>query len=83
MKFTPPKLAAYWSCRPPANPASLRSISKARCAISYSPSGNPSHSTKHFTSDTTTVDDVPSPEPGGASQNVVIRHESGRPPLNC
>ena len=27
MKLTPPNAAAYWSCRPPANPASSRSIS--------------------------------------------------------
>ena len=83
MKFTPPNVAAYWSCRPPPSPASIRSISNARCAISYSPSGRLSHSTNAFTKESTMVEEVPRPEPGGASQKVVIRHGSGRPLLNC
>ena len=82
MKFTPPNVAAYWSWRPPPSPASIRSISNARCAISYSPSGRLSHSTNALTRETTMVEEVPRPEPGGASQKVVIRHGNGRPPLN-
>ena len=63
----PPKVAAYWSCLPPLMFKSLRSISYAKCAISYLPKGNLNHSTKAPIKETTMVDDVPKPDPWGAS----------------
>ncbi len=49
--------------------------------MSYSPSGRLSHSTKALIIETTSVDDEPRPEPGGASVWVVIVSGSGWPPL--
>ena len=59
---------------PPAGEADVdraRSRRPSR-AMSYSPSGRFSHSTKALIIDTTSVDDEPSPEPGGASVCVVM-----------
>ena len=67
MKLMPPKVAAYWSCLPPARPRSMRSISKARCATSYGPSGALSSARNASTSATTSAEEEPRPDPAGAS----------------
>src|SRR5271165_1517579 len=46
--------------------------------MSYSPNGRCNHSVKAFSMATTIVEEEPSPEPGGASQYVVIRNDNGR-----
>ena len=70
IKLNPPKVAAYWSCFPPASFKSSLSILYAKFAISYSPKGKPNHSLKAPIIVTTKVDEVPKPEPAGASTKV-------------
>ena len=72
MKLAPPKAEAYWSCLPPARRRSMRSISNARCATSYRPSGSSSRVRNASTSATTSAEDEPRPDPAGASTQVVI-----------
>jgi len=66
MKFTPPNVAAYWSCRPPPGQVDPLDLERQVRDV-VGPNGAAYNSRNASTSATTNAEDEPSPDPGGAS----------------